>query len=349
MHRSTRRLLHLLGIVGFAIGSLYGQTASPLTNDDVLKMIGGGLGESTILTVIQSSPGNFDVSVAALLVLKKAGATGNEIDAMVRAASSKPNTSIAVPPPSPGPAPPDHATPNEPSVRMLPAASTAGMILRLEKAQLAQTRTKATSLGGMANGSISGQITQAGVSTAAMEGVAHSGGSIVGTVAMGQAGGLLGGALSHRSKPAVTYVWAISGSDSAFRTSVNTPRFQVEFAGMRNFNPDDFEPAIVKLTPSTTPTASRLVGATQGKEDATSKSAMDWPAYSGFLEDRVTAKKTKLSTGKFEIAVLSPLEPGEYGVVLRPVSQNMKFSGADIARNQGTGKIFTAVWSFKVQ
>lgn len=347
MNRTTRRLFRLLGIVGLAIGSLCGQTAGPLTNDDVLKMVGRGLAESTILTVIQASPSNFDVSVASILALKKAGASEKVIDAVLRTAFSKPA------PPSPPNASPGPGTPNAPFVRMLPVGLPAGpsalASLPLEKAQLAQTKTKATSLGGLANGSISGQVTQAGVSTAAMEGVAHSGGSIVGMMAMGQAGGLLGGVLSHRSKPAVTYVWAIAGADSAFQTSVNTPRFQVEFAGMMNLNPDDFEPAIVKLTPTTTPTVSRLVGATRGTEDSTSKSAMDWPAYSGFLEDRVTAKKTKLSTGKFEIAVQSPLEPGEYGVVLRPVSRDTKFSGADIARNQGTGKIFTSVWPFKVK
>lgn len=63
----------------------------------------------------------------------------------------------------------------------------------------------------------------------------------------------------------------------------------------------------------------------------------------------MTVRKARLSSGKFEIAVLSPLEAGEYGVVLRPVPQNMKFSGADIARNQGTAKIFTSVWTFKVK
>jgi hypothetical protein len=182
-----------------------------------------------------------------------------------------------------------------------------------------------------------------------MEGVTHGGGSLTGAMAAGQAGGILGSALAHRSRPTVTYVWAIPGSDSAFQTSVNKPRFQVEFAGMMNLNPDDFEPAIVKLTPTTSQPAFRLVGATQGKEDATSKSGMDWPAYTGFLEDRVAVQKTKLSAGNFEIAVLSPLEPGEYGIVLRPGSRSMKFSGGDIARNQGSGKVFNSVWPFKVK
>ena len=74
MNPSTHRLYSLLVIVGLAIsflvsfGSLLdGQTGRPVTYDVILKMVDAGLAESTILTVIQSSPGNFDVSVPALI------------------------------------------------------------------------------------------------------------------------------------------------------------------------------------------------------------------------------------------------------------------------------------------
>lgn len=40
--------------------------------------------------------------------------------------------------------------------------------------------------------------------------------------------------------------------------------------------------------------------------------------------------------------------PGEYGVVLRPVSKSKQFSGADIMRGQGDGMIFSTAWSFQV-
>jgi hypothetical protein len=40
--------------------------------------------------------------------------------------------------------------------------------------------------------------------------------------------------------------------------------------------------------------------------------------------------------------------PGEYGVVLRPVSKSKQFSGVDIMRGQGDGMIFNAAWSFQV-
>jgi len=42
------------------------------------------------------------------------------------------------------------------------------------------------------------------------------------------------------------------------------------------------------------------------------------------------------------------LVPGEYGVVLRPLSKSKKFSGGDVARAQGEGLMFDSVWSFQI-
>jgi hypothetical protein len=40
--------------------------------------------------------------------------------------------------------------------------------------------------------------------------------------------------------------------------------------------------------------------------------------------------------------------PGEYGIVLRPVSKGKKFSGGDVARAQGDGLMFDAIWTFQI-
>ena len=55
----------------------------PLTNDDVVKMFGAGLTESTIVQVIQKVPANFDTSPDALIKLKQQGVTAKIIEAMV--------------------------------------------------------------------------------------------------------------------------------------------------------------------------------------------------------------------------------------------------------------------------
>ena len=93
----------------------------------------------------------------------------------------------------------------------------------------------------------------------------------------------------------------------------------------------------------------RLVGATEGQERAGARSAMDWPIYSSFVEDRVPTKTDELGSGTWRVTVTSPLAPGDYALVLRPESKDKRFSGADVARNQGAGMLFNAAWPFAVR
>lgn len=241
----------------------------------------------------------------------------------------------------------------EPSVVLLPAsapigsaAPKAGIALSLEKTQLAQTKTRASSLGGLAGDSVTTQALESGANTAAWEAATHSGGSMGGEIAAGQAGGILGSVMSRR-KSTVTYLWAVPGPNSPTLATSNQPRFSVNFSEWMYVNLDQFEPVIVKLTP--TPNLWRLVGASRGKENAFSSSAVDWQAFSNFLQDPAPTEVKRISPGIFEVSAAKPLEPGQYGIVLRPISKTMKFSGADVARNQGNGKVFNSVWSFEVK
>ena len=63
----------------------------PLTNDDVTRMSGAGLTETTIVQVIQKGPCNFDISPDALIKLKQQGVTAKVIEAMV-ATRTTPNS-----------------------------------------------------------------------------------------------------------------------------------------------------------------------------------------------------------------------------------------------------------------
>lgn len=63
----------------------------PLTNDDVTRMFGAGLTETTIVQVIQKGPSNFDISPNALIKLKQQGVTAKIIEAMV-ATRTTPNS-----------------------------------------------------------------------------------------------------------------------------------------------------------------------------------------------------------------------------------------------------------------
>lgn len=221
---------------------------------------------------------------------------------------------------------------------------TGSQELPREKTQLAETKSKPQSLATLAGDSAVTQGIQAGVNDAAW-GVAGHMNSAVGGTAVTQGGSILGGMLASR-KPTVTYVWGVPGPASGNILQTTTPKFSVNFAGAPGVNPSDFAPEIVRLTPAQN--TCRLIGATRGKEDARSHDAADWEIYSGFVEDRVAANVQKTAEGQYQLSPQSPLYPGEYAVVLRPISTNEKFSGGDVSRGQGAGMMFDTVWTFQV-
>ena len=216
--------------------------------------------------------------------------------------------------------------------------------LAREKTQLAETKTKPTSMTSLAGDSAVTQGIQAGVNDAAWSAASHMNNAVGGT-AVQQGGSILGGMLGSR-KPTVTYVWGVPGPASSNVLQTTTPKFSVGFARAPGVNPDDFAPEIVKLTPAQN--TCRLIGATRGKEDARSHDAADWEIYSSFVEDRVPVNLQKTNAGEYQMSPQTALLPGEYAVVLRPVSKTEKFSGGDVARGQGAGMIFDTVWTFQV-
>jgi len=325
----------------------------PLTNADVVNMVKGGLAESVVISAIQLNPANYDISPTALLALKKAGVTQNEQDAMLAAMkaaaapASQPNAQTAPPQPTESqPANRTSAT-NQQAWRIPTVTVTQGsapQAVPLEKAQLAQTKTKPSSMSSLASDSVVTQALQGGVNTAAY-GVASKVSSPIGGASMQEAGSIFSGMMARR-KPTVTYVWGVAGPSSSNVLQNYLPIFAVNFVNAPGIAPDDYEPAIVKLTPAQN--TCRIVGATQGKEDAQASAAADWQVYSSFLEERVAVNAEKSKPGEYKVTPRSPLFPGEYAVVLRPISKSKKFSGGDVARGQGDGFVFDAVWSFQI-
>ena len=323
----------------------------PLTNQGVITMVKGGVPESTVITAIQTQKSKFDISPEGLVALHKAGVTQPEMDAIMAAASG------TAPTPPPGVAPVAAGAVESapaPAANPAPPPSTMPMVavllngspqpLVLEKTQLAQTKTKPTSMGSLAADSVVTQAMQAGVNTATMSAASHMN-SMVGVSTIQQAGGIFSGMMAKR-KPMVTYVWGVPGPASTNVLPTVSPAFAVNYSNTPGVNPEDFEPAIVKLTPAQN--TCRIVGATQGKDDASASAAADWQVYSSFLEERVKANSQKSGPGQYQISPSTALLPGEYAVVLRPISKSKKFSGGDVERAQGDGLMFDSVWSFEV-
>jgi hypothetical protein len=216
--------------------------------------------------------------------------------------------------------------------------------LPLEKTQLATTKNKPSSMKSLAADSAVTQGMQAGINTASWDAASHMN-SGVGGSAVEQAGGIFSGVISHRT-PTVTYVWGVPSAVSTNVLQTVSPSFTVDFSRVIGVKGDDYAPAIVKLTPAQN--TCRIVGASQGKADVRSTPAADWLVYSHFLEERVPTKAEKLGPGKYRVSPASELQPGEYAVVLRPVSKDKKFSGGDVARAQGDGLMFDATWTFQI-
>ncbi len=323
-----------------------------LTNDGVIVMVKGGVPESTIISAIQTQKSKFDVSPTGLVALHKAGVTQGEMDAIMAAsgaggggagpAASAPAVPATAPESAPPPPPPAPTQSTMPVVAVMLNGSP--QEIPLEKTQLAETKTKPTSMTSLAADSVVTQAMQAGVNTATMSAVSHMT-SMAGASTVEQAGGIFSSMMARR-KPTVTYVWGVPNPASTNVLPIASPSFSVSFANTPGVNPDDFEPAIVKLTPAQS--SCRIVGATQGKDDMSGSAAADWQIYSKFLEDRVAVKSQKSGKGQYQLSPSAALLPGEYAVVLRPISKTKKFSGGDVARAQGDGLMFDAVWSFQV-
>jgi hypothetical protein len=347
MARQIARSSSLLTVVLLIISSLYAQQVpKPLTNDDVITMVKSGLPESVVVKDIQTHPRKYNTSTAELVRLHKAGVTENELNAMMAssspsakgpAASASQSATVAPPPPEP-------PVSKSRMPKLYLSEGSALKELPLEKTQLAETKTKPSSLKNLASDSVVTQAMQAGVNTAAWDTAAHMN-SAVGGQTVQEAGSIFSGVLGHRT-PTVTYVWGVPGPASTNVLQTTKPTFAVDFSRTIGINPDDYEPAIVKLTPAQN--TCRIAGATQGKEDVRSTPAADWQMYSHFLEERVAATPQKLGPGKYRISANSELFPGEYGVVLRPISKAKKFSGGDVARAQGDGLMFDAIWTFQI-
>src|SRR5687768_14407908 len=135
----TMRRLAAAALMCTALAAKPGaQTAAPLTNADVIRMVAAKLGDTVIITAIEKAPGRtFDLSVDGLIALKQAGVSDAVIVAMQKVppeakplappapAVSTPapvpapvvSTPMPVPAPRPAPAapaPPGRPTPQEP-------------------------------------------------------------------------------------------------------------------------------------------------------------------------------------------------------------------------------------------
>lgn len=354
-----KSLLASIGVIALAIGSA-AQVASPaLTNEDLISMFKGGLGESTVISAIQSQDTNFDISAKGLLELKKGGVSPKVIDAVLAAASkhkamletaaakaqaeADAKAKATVTPGLPV------GVPGTPSVLIVQAGQK--QPLPITHTQIVQTKAKPSSLTVLTtDGSLAQSMN--GVTQSVAAAGAMKGSSKVATTAMmmnPMIGGAMmaGGLLAAHHKQTITDVWALAGPKSETVIHNAQPQFEVLYDKMPGVNAEEYEPVLLKL--ESTPNNFRLVGATEAKVDALQSSTADWGMYSSFVEERIPGQANKVASGNYQLQASSALPPGEYAVALRPANRDKKFSGTSMTQNTGDGLFFNAVWSFEVQ
>ena len=313
---------------------------SALTNAAVVSMVKGGMPESLIVSTIQSSETQFDVSPQGLAELKAAGISKKVMDAMVAAEARKQAAPASSASAGAG-APAARAPLQQPYVQLL--QEKAKRSLSAEQAQIAQVKTKNQDLNSLAAETLAFQVVQGLATEAATQAAARSGSAAAG--AWGGAASSMMGGLFKKKPPTLTYVWGVPGPNSSNALPTNSPKFEIAYDAVPGVNAEEYTPVLVKLVP--TKNNWRLVGAGKGKEDAAQSA--DWDVYSSFVEQKVPATVNKSASGRFELAPASPLAPGEYALVLRPLARNKKFAGTELTSNQGEGRLFNAVWTFSLR
>jgi hypothetical protein len=143
--------------------------------------------------------------------------------------------------------------------------------------------------------------------------------------------------------PKMTYVWGLPGRKSSRELADASPMFELNYGDIPGVDPDAYAPAILKLVQSKD--NYRLVGATQMKMTAKNMRNGGGPENGKWIdEERWPCHVSKEERGFYILRVDSPLEPGEYAVVLRPV-KGYKAASSGLG---GHAQVFYSVWDFSV-
>jgi hypothetical protein len=168
-------------------------------------------------------------------------------------------------------------------------------------------------------------------------------------MALGPLGGIasgLFGMFSHPKappKPHMHMVWALPNPSSQNVVQGATPTFELSYGDIPGINPDSFEATIVKL--EQTKDNWRLIGATDQEISAETYMGGGPPPADSIVENRVPVIVKELARGHVQITPEKPLDPGEYGIVLRPDKEADK--SHDLGGPAQT-QVFYTVWDFSV-
>jgi hypothetical protein len=324
-------------------------------NADVQAMVEAAFSDSTIISVIRANDVQFDLSPRALVALKGAGVSEQVIEAMIaaqaeqgRAADPEPSraelaetqasveyarltTMIEQLAAKQEAAEKAQRTPEPPASRADPAPRV--WLISTERAAIAPTIAQVAFAG----------ASRRGERMKNLQGIAGQALAFVNPAVSGIATTL--GSL-FRPDEERTAVWALAATSSA-RVLDFDPLFEIDYAHIPGVDPDRYQPAIVQLVG--TNDNYRLVAAAE--TDGANTGALP---RGPIIEENVDAERTRLGRGQYRVAPKSPLGPGEYALVLRPIPESGRARRRNAEASLGdllggsTSQILYLTWDFSI-
>lgn len=144
----------------------------------------------------------------------------------------------------------------------------------------------------------------------------------------------------------MTYVWGLPGRQASRGLPATPETFEVSFGDIPGVDPDEYEPAIVRLV--LTKDNYRLIGATTSKmrNMMSAGSSSKWVS-----EDRWPVRLEKQERGHYLLHVDQAFEPGEFAVVLHPLRGQSAHPSAFGSRGLsgfGGPQLFYSAWDFSI-
>ena len=294
-----------------------------IANEDVVDMIKAGFAESTILAAIAANDSRFDVSPRALMALKAEGVSQPVIEAMLTTeAANKKAAAIAqkAAAETANSPPPAEIVRLSKMIEQLAAKQDAAAAAQKapEPPKNADPTPHAWVLKDENRTPLPPTIAQVAFTDDKSAERLKTLGSLAGTAlvfvnpAVGGIATTLGG-LFHPGSQEHTAIWALTGT-AAPRDIGVSPTFEVEFGHIPGVDPDQYQPAIVRLVP--TKDNYRLIAAAKTTA-AKSSAAPDGP----IVEEPVVTQLKQLGRGHYR-ATATMLPTGEYALVLRPIDKD---------------------------